>query len=271
MTDPCFSSADALMYDEGMSDWPGEIDYYLKLANTVREKGQAVLDIACGTGRVALQLAQTGVRVVGMDLAADMLALAQKKSQGLPNVSWVLGDMRAFDLGERFGLVIIPVHSFQFMLSPQDQVECLECIRRHLLPNGLLVIHVDQNDPFWLGGIRSEKNPQFEYARIEIHPQTGARMRAQTKWVYERSTQTATLYKIWEEIGEEDTVINRLELEPMPMHVVFCFEMEHLLNRVGLQILNTYGDFYEHPYAEDSSDMIWLALQPVSDSAYSNV
>ena len=159
MTDQCFSNADALMYDESMSDWPGEIDYYFKLANAVREKGQAVLDIACGTGRVALRLAQTGARVVGMDLAADMLAVAQQKTLDLPNVRWIQGDMRAFDLGERFGLVIIPVHSFQFMLTPQDQMDCLKSIRRHLIPNGLLVVHVDQIDHAWMGEIRPEKIP----------------------------------------------------------------------------------------------------------------
>lgn len=262
MTDQCFSNADALMYDESMSDWPGEIDYYLKLANAAGEKGHPILDIACGTGRVALRLAQTGVRVVGMDLAPDMLTVAQQKTQGLPNVRWVQADMRSFDLGEQFGLVIIPVHSFQFMLTPQAQMDCLKAIRRHLLPGGLLVVHCDQIDHTWMGEIRPEKNPPFEAAGIDIHPQTGARMRTQLKWVYERSTQTATLYKAWEELGEEDTVINRLELEPMPMHVVFRFEMEHLLCRAGLDVLHTYGDFYEHPYGEDSTNMIWVALEP---------
>ena len=99
-------------------------------------------------------------------------------------------------------------------------------------------------------------------AGIDIHPQTGARMRKQLKWVCEPSTQTATLYKAWEELGEGDTVINRLELEPMLMHVVFRFEMEHLLCRAGLHVLHTYGDFYEHPYDEDSTNMIWVALEP---------
>ena len=262
MTDQCFSDADALMYDDGMSDWPGEIDYYLQLASAAREKGQAVLDIACGTGRVALKLARSGVRVVGMDLAPDMLAVAQQKTKGLPNLRWVQADMRAFDLSERFGLVIIPVHSFQFMLTPQDQMDCLQAIRRHLLPGGLLVIHCDQVDHAWMGEIRPEKDPPFVAGGIDIHPQTGARMRTLLKWVYELSTQTATLFKVWEELDKEDIVINRLELEPMPMHVVFRFEMEHLLRRAGLHVLHTYGDFYEHPYAEDSTNMIWLAREP---------
>ena len=54
MVNPRFSSMDALMYDQGMSDWPGEIDIYQELAANVKKNGKAVLDIACGTGRVAL-------------------------------------------------------------------------------------------------------------------------------------------------------------------------------------------------------------------------
>lgn len=161
MTNQRFSDAEALIYDQGMDDWPGEIDFYKKFANVAKEKGQSVLDIACGTGRVTLRLAQTGAHVVGLDLAADMLAIAQQKAQGLQNVRWVEGDMRSFDLGERFGLVIIPVHSFQFMLTPQDQVECLQCIRRHLLPGGLLIIHNNNEEIDWLGDIQSTQKTSF--------------------------------------------------------------------------------------------------------------
>jgi SAM-dependent methyltransferase len=257
-----YSDIDALMYDQGMSDWPGEIDFYLKLANSVKRKGEAVLDLACGTGRVALPLVKTGVRVVGLDLAADMLSIARQKTQDLSNVRWVEGDMRAFDLGEQFGLVIIPVHSFQFMLTPQDQVDCLQSIRRHLLPGGLLVIHVNHDMLSWLDECQAEKDPPFETGAPWTHPQTGRQIRTQSKWIYQHNTQTASLYKVWEELGENDIVINRQDFEPMPVHVIFRFEMEHLFARAGLRVLDVYGDFEEHPFAEESPDMIWLANEP---------
>ena len=69
---------------------------------------------------------------MGMDLSPSMLAVARQKSQGLSNVRWVEGNMQAFELGERFDLILIPGHSFQFMLTPADQVACLNCIRQHL-------------------------------------------------------------------------------------------------------------------------------------------
>ncbi len=261
MTNQRFSDADAFNYDQDMYDWPGEIDFYLRFANAAKEKGQSVLDIACGTGRVALRLAQTGVRVVGLDLSMDMLAVAQQKAQGLGNVRWVEADMRSFDLGECFGLVIIPVHSFQFMLTPHDQVECLQSIRRHLLPGGWLIIHNSNEEIDWLGDIQATLNPPFEIGKIFIHPQTGAKIRPLNRWVYAPATQTCTQYTVWEELDEEDTLIHRHEFAPMPMHVPFPFEMEHLLCRAGLEVLNVYGDFSEHPFAENSRDMIWLAKQ----------
>jgi len=262
MTNQRFADLDALLYDQDMYDWPGEIDFYEKLARASKEKDQSVLEIACGTGRVALRLAQTGARLAGLDVAADMLAVAQRKTQCLTNVRWVQGDMRSFALGERFGLVIIAVHSFQFMLTPQDQLECLECIRRHLLPGGLLIIHNDNTDLSWLGEIQPVNNPPFKAGKVFMNPQTEVRIRPLEKWVYTPASQTATLYRVWEELGNEDTIINRLEFEPMPMHIAFRFEMEHLICRVGLQVQNLFGDFNEHPYAEDSSDMIWLAQEP---------
>jgi SAM-dependent methyltransferase len=262
MTNQKFSGADALIYDQNMQDWPGEIEFYMKYANSAKEKGQSVLDIACGTGRVALRLARTGMRVVGLDAAADMLAVAQQKTQDLKNVRWVEADMRSFDLGEFFGLVIIPVHSFQFMLTSQDQVKCLQCIRRHLFPGGLLIIHNDNPELKWLGDSQPARNPPFEAGKIFVHPRTGARMKPLDKWVYSPSTQTCTYHRVWEELGEGDFVINHLEFEPMPMHVIFRFEMEHLLCRIGFQVVDIYGDFSEHPFADNSSDMIWLACKP---------
>ncbi len=79
MTNQRFSDADAQIYDQYMYDWPGEIDFYLKFASVVKEKGQSILDIACGTGRVALRLAQTGANVVGLDLAPECWLLLNKR------------------------------------------------------------------------------------------------------------------------------------------------------------------------------------------------
>jgi len=57
----------AELYDASVPDWPGEIDFYRALAAEAIARGEAVLELACGTGRVALRLAQAGTRVVGAE------------------------------------------------------------------------------------------------------------------------------------------------------------------------------------------------------------
>ena len=117
-------------YDLEVSDWPGEIEFYKSLALGIKDNGGAILELGCGTGRVTLQLAGMGVQVTGLDFSPSMLAVAKQKSQKLQNVHWVEGDMRLFKLQGLFDLIIIPGHSFQFMLTPEDQIACLQNIKR---------------------------------------------------------------------------------------------------------------------------------------------
>ncbi len=147
---------DAQTYDESVPDWPGELNFYHAMAAQVKARGGSLREIACGTGRIAIRLAQGGVNVVGLDLSARMLDVARQKSIGVENIRWVLGDMRSFGLGQEFELVIIPGHAFQNLNTPQDQVACLERIKRHLSPTGTLVVHLDHQDFTWLGDLLRE-------------------------------------------------------------------------------------------------------------------
>ena len=113
----------AQTYDESVPDWPGEMDFYRGLAAEVRSKGQGLLEVACGTGRVAVRLAQDGTHTVGLDFSSKMLAVAAEKIKDIPNIRLVKADMCDFDLGETFGLVIIPGHSFMNLNTPQEQVD----------------------------------------------------------------------------------------------------------------------------------------------------
>jgi len=248
----------AQTYDASVPDWPGEIDFYRELAAEAKSNGGAVLEVACGTGRVAMRLVQDGVCVVGLDLSPEMLDVAREKSVGFQNVRWVLGDMRSFELGETFELVIIPGHAFQNILTPEDQIACLECIKRHLNPGGTLVVHLDHQNISWLGDLRRGKGGVFETAEQFLHPKTGRQIRTLRAWSYEPSTQTAIAQTVWEEIGADGQVVDRRETGPIRLHCVFRFEMEHLLARVGFAVEAVYGDFFRQELRDESSEMIWV-------------
>jgi SAM-dependent methyltransferase len=251
-------------YDDSVPDWPGEIDFYREMASRARSKGGSVLEIACGTGRVAIRLAQDGVKVVGLDLSANMLEIAGKKSLHLENVCWFEGDMRSFELGEAFEVAIIPGHAFQNLNTPQDQVACLGCIKRHLNPGGTLIVHLDPPDIPWLGDLRREKGGVFEAEEQFQHPDTGHQIQALRAWSYEPSTQTAIVQSVWEELDADGRVVNRVERGPIRLHCVFPFEMEHLLARTGFEVETVYGDFFRQGFRDDSPDMIWVARSPHS-------
>ncbi len=252
----------AELYDNTVPDWDGEIDFYREFTRDVKAKGQSVLEVACGTGRVTLQLAKEGVNIVGTDLDEEILKVARKKSEGMANVRWERGDMRMFDLGQEFGLIISPGHSFQFMCTPEDQVKALENFKRHLAPGGTLVIHLDHQSVDWLGDLTRNLGGKFERGKEVIHPRTGNTVRKEYAWTYERSTQTAAVTLKWEEVDRDGVVLQTWQREPMQLHCVFRFEMEHLLARVGFEERTVYGDFFKNALGEDSSEMIWVVRKP---------
>jgi ubiquinone/menaquinone biosynthesis C-methylase UbiE len=249
----------AQTYDVSVSDWPGEIEFYRAFAAEAASKDGYVLEIACGTGRVAIRLAQEGVRVVGLDYSPPMLDVAREKSRGMTNIDWVEGDMRSFDLGESFSLIIIPGHAFQNLVNAEDQVACLQSIERHLDEDGTLIVHLDHQNVSWLGDLVGEKGGVFEEAEIFEHPETGRPVHASRAWSYEPSTQTAIAQTLWEELDEEGNALDRWESGPIRLHCLFRFEMEHLLTLTGFQVESLYGNFLREPLTDQSDGMIWIA------------
>lgn len=69
----------AELYDLSVPDWDGELNFYRELTREAKARGESVLEVACGTGRVSIRLAEEGVSVVSTDLDAAMLEVARGK------------------------------------------------------------------------------------------------------------------------------------------------------------------------------------------------
>jgi cyclopropane fatty-acyl-phospholipid synthase-like methyltransferase len=124
----------ASLYDMG-NERPSvaaDVQFYLALIAPT----ESVLEVGCGTGRVAIALAERGNPVVGIDLSAPMLAQLQAKIADRPAVSARLSvdqmDMRTFDLGRTFDWVIFPFRVFQALTTDEDRRLCLAALRRHM-------------------------------------------------------------------------------------------------------------------------------------------
>ncbi len=251
----------AARYDAAVPLQPGELQFYLELAREAGSHGHRTLELTCGTGRVAIPLAREGMRIVGLDNSPAMLAVARERSAGLPNVEWIEGDMRSFDLGEQFGLIYIPVGSFQLLLSVDDQLAALRCVRRHLAPEGRFAFEVENPQATaiaeWLTTKRGLvlRNPSRDYT----HPKTRRQVRS-SGWVeYHPSEQIYTSYGITEELDDDGVVLQRVYGQPMTLRYHYRYEMEHLLARAGFDVEALYGDVQKNPYRATSPDFIIVA------------
>lgn len=212
------------------------------LAQAARLPGP-VLDLGAAAGRVSVPLARAGSEVWALDASPDMVeAIAAHAAAAGPEVAArvhpVHGDMRDFDLGRRFGLVIIAMNTLQALTEPEDQLSCLRTITRHLLPDGELIFDVALPDPVEIAETMGVERSGGEYRE----PVTGVTL-AHSAWYDSWDPVTQTLeftHRITETApdGRSQTFLRRHRV-----HLFMPVEMEHLLARAGLETIAVMGDF----------------------------
>jgi hypothetical protein len=101
--------------------------------------GRAALELAVGTGRVALPLTRAGVPVDGIELSQDMVDRMREKPDG-PVVPVTVGDMSRAGTGRTYGVVYLVFNTIGNLLTQDDQVRCFENAARHIDDDGLFVL-----------------------------------------------------------------------------------------------------------------------------------
>jgi SAM-dependent methyltransferase len=108
------------------------------------EYGDPVLDVGAGTGRVTLDLARHGFRVTALDRDDVLIAELARRAGDLP-IEAVVADARNFELGHQFPLCLVPMQTIQLLRGSQDRASFLDCALRHLKPEGLLAIALNED------------------------------------------------------------------------------------------------------------------------------
>jgi SAM-dependent methyltransferase len=101
--------------------------------------GGGALELAIGTGRIAVPLAARGVRVAGIDLSPDMVAQLRRKTERIPVA---IGDMTTTRVEGTFSLVYLVFNTIMNLTTQDAQVACFENAAAHLRPGGSFVIEV---------------------------------------------------------------------------------------------------------------------------------
>jgi SAM-dependent methyltransferase len=246
----------ASLYDAFSFD--DDVPLYRELAEV---EGQQVLELACGSGRLAVPLALAGNHVVGVDVSPHMLALAQAKldrnAEARSRVDLVQADMRSFDVRAhgQFDLAIVAVRSFAYLIEPEDQLACLERIAAHLRPDGLLAIDLLHPRPEWIGARAGSMRDDLVQYSLE-HGFTLARVESVVST--DVSRQVRVIRSAYEAIDDHGRVLAKRFVE-WPYRWLHRFEAEHLLARAGLHTEAVYGGYQREPFRSESAAMIFLA------------
>jgi SAM-dependent methyltransferase len=243
---------DALAYDveEGSDD----ADYPLT-EQLARELGGPLLDLACGTGTMAIRLAEQGFQVTGVDIIPEMIAWAQEKAlaQGV-SIEWVVADARTFQLQKQFPFIYMLGNAFQHFLTRADQEALLAGVREHLRPQGCFLFGTRNPSPHNLFQTRYAE-PQ-QYAMPD-----GRRYMITEQQEYDPITQIQyyTFHEHW--LGPEG--LQEKKKYHGALRYVFPQEMEALLYYNGLEIRSCYGSWQQEPLTGTSRSMIYVCRRRV--------
>jgi SAM-dependent methyltransferase len=254
------------LYDSFIADYydasplvAGRLQDVAFYRDAAREFGDPILELGCGTGRIAMALADAGRRVTGLDISERMLEYATRKRNSLrvesrERVHLIQGDMTNFDLGDKFRLVIIPFRPFQHLLETKEQLDCLACVRKHLAPGGKLILDMFQTDAERMHDTEYQK----EHFVSEYDATDGRHVRILERTAaFHRAQQRNDVEMIFE-VNHPDGRAERLVFQ-WTLRYFFRYEVEHLLARSGFSVAALFGDFHRGSLKDDSPEMIFVA------------
>ncbi len=244
--DSLFVRAYDAFYGAERSQFAGDVAFYTALAN---DGAGPVLELACGTGRIALPLAEAGHRVTGLDLSEGMLAVARNKSQALPasirdRLHLAEGDMASFELEARFASIIVAFRSFQHLRTIEQQRAALAAMRRHLTPGGRLALHLfDPRLEFLVEG--SATPPPSEGVDVASGHRFVGRM---TETRFDHLAQLRHDDWHYAEFDADGAQVAEAERR-MVLRWTWRWELHHLLALSGFEVENEFSDFHGTPPA----------------------
>ncbi|MEW5847155.1 MAG: class I SAM-dependent methyltransferase [Myxococcota bacterium] len=216
-----------LLYRE--KAYAGEADWVLRRLREAKPDVCSVLDVGCGSGRHALELARQGVTVTGVDISPEMVQRAHEASRGVPGVRFVTGDARTVRLGERFDAVVALFHVLSYQTSNHDLLAFLQTIREHVQPDGVVLVDF-WHAPAVLGEGVSPRIKEAEDHGTRVLRMARPVMRAQDSCVDVHYHLIA-----WQGAGSPTEL-----REVHTMRFLLCTEVDLALRQVGLQARGFY-------------------------------
>jgi SAM-dependent methyltransferase len=245
------------LYDFAYWDFSEDADFYLNLARL--HDRAPVLELGVGTGRVALRLAAAGMKVTGIDQSPSMLARARENLAGAGaaarRVSLVQAPMTSFDLGQRFGTVIIAGNTFQHLLTAADQRACLASAAAHLQPGGIFAMSI--HSPAAVAWDNGGAPQELRLHWVRRDPRTGEQVMKMMAADPDPERMVRRVTYVYDRISDDGSV--RRTLFETDLRYSTQGEVELLLQEAGLRVTHVYGDYDLTPVGPDTEQLIFVA------------
>lgn len=231
-----------------------DIPFYLALAE--RADGP-VLDVATGTGRIALALAEAGHEVTGVDVSPVMVEFATGKDVD-ETVTWVEQDARELKVRGRFGLALLAGNALQQFLTNEDRTAVLKAIYRQLAPGATFAFAIRFPHASELARHAPTAEIWHSYADV-----TGSQVIVSGTQCYDASTQVMT-HQTYRQYAVDGTPA----AAPTTTSVRYSFplELEAALAAARFEVEATYVDFAGTPLtaetAATASALVYVCRKP---------
>ena len=136
----------AISYDRLTNDvdYESVVDFYNQILIREDVHPRTAVDLACGTGSVAILLARQGLKVTAVDMAEDMLTVAMEKAMELPNPpAFVCQKLQQLKLPRGVDLAVCALDSLDYILDPNDCAEAIRRVYKALNPGGVFIFDVN--------------------------------------------------------------------------------------------------------------------------------
>ncbi len=243
----------AHLYEAEHGAWTDDLEMYTAFA---QRAGGPVLDMGCGTGRVAVPMAIAGLDVHGYDASDALLAIAHGKvrDKGV-TVELQRADLRRFSTANQYGLAICALDTFLHLETTQDQLDALGGAIDALRPGGLLVVDVLNPSYDRLaardGVVRTQSTFDGPQSATVTHL---------VAWDINPADQTIVATHMYDVVNPDGAMHRRNAI--MRMRYLHRFEMELLLRAAGFGRIELYGSATLDSYGAESDRMIFAASKP---------
>ena len=257
--DPATAAALARLYDLDLADDPGDVDLYRALADRVRGR---VLELAVGTGRVAIPLAAAGHRVTGVDNDRHMLDRARARAAAEiagsgGSLELVEADLVGLALpeGAAFDFGFLALNSLMALGTRTAQQAAIQALADHLVPGGIAAVDVWLPDADDLA--RYDGGQILEWARPD--PTTGAIVTKTGSAQYDAATGTIALTTIFEEGPQGAAAVRWVRSDRL--RLVSADELTGFAEAAGLRVETLAGSYDLEAHGPGSERAILVAIR----------